>query len=124
MLFQGEPEEVRFVTTAPPLALEAAAPFHAVTLGRSAPDRLRVVERLLPADEPFGDGAQVVLSRAVARFRLRYRDETGRWQERWDGKTAAGLPTAIRVELTVREGGRSRSVAGFLVPIVLGKRAT
>ena len=124
VLFQGEPEEVRLVTTAPPLALDApATPFHAVTLGRPTTDRLRIVERLLPTDEPFGEGLETTLSRAVTTFRLQYRDEAGAWLDRWDGKTAAGLPTAIRVELGFRMGGRSTDPVPLVVPIALGKEA-
>jgi len=125
VLFEGDGEEVRFVTAAPPLALNAAAaPFHAVRLGRAEePDRLRVVERLVPTEEPFTDGAELVLSRSVTVFRLQYRDGAGVWQDRWDGRTAAGLPTAVRVELTVRSGSRSQSVPPFLIPIALGKVA-
>lgn len=122
VLFQGSPEEVRFVTTAPPLALDApAAPFHAVTLGRAAPDRLRVREKLVPAEEPFDEGAEAVLSRSVTGLRLEYRDESGAWQDSWDGKEKAGLPTAVRVGLTLGAEGRARSLPPLLVPIALGK---
>ncbi len=127
MLFQGEPEEVRFVTTVPPLALDApAAPFHAVTLGRTEPDRLRVVERLVPNEAPFSEGLETTLSRAVTTFHLQYRDEAGAWLDRWDGQTAAVLPTAVRVELAVRTGrkdGAGPPVTSLVVPIALGKEA-
>lgn len=124
VLFVGEPEEVRFVTTAEPLALDApAAPFHAVTVARADTDRLRVVERLVPAQEPFGEGPEAVLSRSVTVFRLQYLDETGAWLDRWDGRTAAALPSAVRVELAVRIGARVQGVPSFVVPLALGKRA-
>jgi len=122
VLFQGEAEEVRFVTAAPPLVLDApAAPFHAVTLGRTQSSQLRVVESLVPAEEPFRDGPQAILARSVTSFRLQYLNAARGWQDQWDGKTAAGLPLAVRVELTVRSDGRSQSVPPFLVPIALGK---
>lgn len=124
VLFQGEPEEVRWITSAPPLTLDApAAPFHAVVLRRGGEAELRVVERLLPAEEPFADGPHTVLSRSVTALRLQYRDDQGVWQDRWDGQTAAGLPTAVRIEVTIRERRRPSSVVGFVVPIPLGKRA-
>jgi type II secretory pathway component PulJ len=123
VLFEGEPGEVRFVTTAAPLALDVpAAPFHAVVLGRSGSGRLRMLERLVPAESPFEDGAEAVLSPTVADVRLAYRDESGAWQERWDGGAAAGLPTAVRLELTLGAGDRTRALPPIIVPIALGKR--
>lgn len=121
VLFEGEADEVRFVTNAPPLVLEApTAPFHAVILGRKGSDGLRLVERVVPAEEPFAAGPEHVLSRSVARFSLAYRDEAGTWQERWDGKEAGGLPSAVRVELAV---GTARTAPVVIVPLPLGKRS-
>lgn len=120
VLFEGEPEEVRFVTSAPPLTLEApAAPFHAVVLGRKGDDALRLVERLVPAEEPFAPGPERVLSRSVTRFTLAYRDEAGAWQERWDANEAGGLPTAVRFELRV--GSALQGTPAVVVLLPLGK---
>jgi general secretion pathway protein J len=122
VLFQGESEEVRFVTSAPPLALDApAAPFHAVVLGRKGEDGLRLIERLVPTDDPFALGPERVLSWSVTRFTLAYRDESGQWQESWDGRDAGGLPTAIRFELAV--GGLARAAPAVVIALPLGKRA-
>jgi general secretion pathway protein J len=121
VLFEGEPEEVRFVTSALPLTLEApAVPFHAVVLGRKGDDALRLMERLVPADEPFAPGPERVLSRSVTRFNLAYRDEAGAWQERWDAKEAGGLPTAVRFELRV--GSATQATPAVVVPLPLGKQ--
>lgn len=121
VLFEGEPEEVRFVTNAPPLMLDVpVAPFHAVVLGRKGHDALRLIERLVPSDEPFAPGPERVLSRSVTRFSLAYRDESGAWQERWDGREAGGLPTAVRLELAI--GGLVRAVPAVVVALPLGKR--
>lgn len=121
VLFEGEPEEVRFVTSAPPFALDApAAPFHAVVLGRKGQDALRLIERLVPSDEPFAPGTELVLSRSITRFSLAYRDESGTWQERWDGREAGGLPTAVRLELGV--AGLARAAPVVVVALPLGKR--
>jgi hypothetical protein len=121
VLFEGEPEEVRFVTSAPPLTLDApAAPFHAVVLGRKGQDALRLIERLMPSDEPFAPGPERVLSRSVTRFSLAYRDESGAWQERWNGQEAGGLPTAVRLELVV--GSIVRATPALVVALPLGRR--
>ncbi len=121
LLFLGEPEDVRFVTTAPPLALDVpAAPFHAVTLRRAGERELRLVERLLPAEEPFPDSPAIVLTGSVTAFRLQYRDEQGAWLDSWDGKTTSKLPSAVRVELTLRGRDQAERAAAFVVPIALG----
>jgi type II secretory pathway component PulJ len=121
VLFEGQPEEVRFVTQAPTLVLDApAAPFHAVVLGLKEPEVLRLAEQLVPATDPFAPGSERVLSRAVTRFKLAYRDELGLWQERWDGRNAGGLPTAVRFELEVKGAGAAPAV---VVPVPLGKRS-
>jgi general secretion pathway protein J len=121
VLFQGEPDEVRFVTNAPPLTLEApVAPFHAVVLGRKGDDALKLSERLVPNDEPFAPGAERVLSRSVTRFSLAYRDENGAWQEKWDGREAGGLPTAVRFQLVV--GSVARTAPEVIVALPLGTK--
>jgi general secretion pathway protein J len=122
-LFQGEADEIRFVTSAPPLVLDVpAAPFHAVTVRRTSDDQLRLVERMVPADEPFGqEGARAVLSRAVTGFKVEYRDGEGAWVDRWDPRNNRGLPAAVRVALTVQPKGQNERTATFVVPIALGR---
>jgi general secretion pathway protein J len=121
VLFEGEEDAVRFVTTTPPLVLDApAVPFHAVTLRRTEQGELRLTERLVPAREPFGDEPHVVLSRRVAALRFEYRDDEGLWQTRWD-RTENSVPVAVRVALRVREPGGGERQATFVVPIVLGR---
>jgi general secretion pathway protein J len=121
VLFEGEPDEVRFVTNAPPLMLEApAVPFHAVVLGRKGQDALRLIERLVPSDEPFAPGSERVLSRSVTRFTLAYRDESGEWQERWNAREAGGLPTAVRLELAI--AGLGRATPPLVVALPLGRQ--
>jgi general secretion pathway protein J len=125
VLFEGEADEVRWVTTAPPLLLDApAVPFHAVTLRYTNEGELLLTERLVPTDEPFGDEPHIVLSRSVSALRLEYRDDQGSWQSRWE-KANNALPTAVRVGLTVREPGRgTERAAAFVVPLALGKSAS
>lgn len=125
VLFEGDREEVRFVTTAAPLLLDApAAAYHAVTLRHTEEVELWLTERLVPAEEPFGDAPHVVLSRSVKEFRLEYRDKEAAWQPRWDPRDKKALPTAVRVELTLRDPGRGGEKSfAFVVPIALGKGA-
>lgn len=124
VLFQGEDDELRFVTGAPPLLLDApAVPFHAVVL-RRVEHELRVVERLVPNKEPFPDGPPLVLSRSITDFKLEYRDAQGLWQSRWDGQSAAAIPVAVKVELSIQSRGRPATTATFVVPIALGKETT
>jgi general secretion pathway protein J len=120
VLFQGERAEVRFVTTASPLVLDApTTPFHAVTLRHTSDNQLRLIERLVPADEPFGGGPETVLARSVTELRVEYRDNDGLWADRWDPRLTTGLPAAVRVQFTFREGGRPERTATLLVPIPL-----
>jgi general secretion pathway protein J len=122
ILFVGEADEVRFVTSLPPLFLEApAVPFHAVTLRHVADDReLRVTERLVPNDEPFGEDPHMVLSRGIETLRFEYRDDEGNWQDRWERNRNA-LPVTIKVELTLRDAGRGERTVVFMVPVLMGK---
>jgi hypothetical protein len=99
-----------------------AAPFHAVVLGRKDPDTLRLIERLVPSDEPFAPGPERVLSRSVTRFTLAYRDEDGVWQDKWDAREAGGLPNAVRVELAV--AGLPQTTPALIVMLPMGKQAT
>ena len=113
VLFE-EPEEVRFVTSAPPLTLDApVAPFHAVVLGRKGQDTLRLIERLVPSDEPFAPGPERVLSRSVTRFTPRLPGR-GRRLAGASGtrREAGGLPTAVQVELAVAGLARTTPRAG------------
>jgi general secretion pathway protein J len=121
VLFEGEPDEIRFVTNAPPLMLDApAVPFHAVVLGSNGQGALRLVERLVPSDEPFTPGLERVLSRSVTRFTLAYRDESGAWQERWNAREAGGLPTAVRLELAI--AGLGRATPPLVIALPLGRQ--
>jgi general secretion pathway protein J len=125
ILFLGEAEEVRFVTSTPPMFLEAPAmPFHAVTLRHVENDReLRLTERLVPSDEPFGEDPHLVLSRAIAGLRFEYRDEEGLWTDTWD-RTRKALPVSVRVELKVHDPGRGDRTTVFIVPLPMAKDAS
>lgn len=123
VLFQGEAEQLRFVTTAPPVALEGGgAPFHAVVLGPVTTGRLPLRERLLPAEAPFEGGVETVLARRVSHLRFAYRGADGTWRDRWDGQAAEGLPVAVRLELAVGTGRWGAVPPTTTVSLALGKR--
>jgi hypothetical protein len=83
---------------------------------------LRLVERLVPTDEPFPSGPERMLSRSVTSFTLAYRDEAGAWQERWNAGEAGGLPTAVRFELRV--GSAVQAMPAVVVSLPLGKQGS
>jgi general secretion pathway protein K len=74
---------------------------------RRVDEELRLSERLLPTEEPFADAEPSVLSRSVTALRLQYLDESGEWQDAWNGAEAGGVPRAVRVELSIRARGRT-----------------
>jgi general secretion pathway protein J len=125
VLFEGEPDAVHFVTSAPPLVLSSpVAPFHAVALGRTSSDELRIEEKLVPTEQPFREGTPTVLSRGVTSLRFQYRDADGLWQDRWDARSAGGIPTAVRVDLSLKAGRRGPALPSLVIPLALGKLPT
>jgi len=123
ILFEGEPHRVRFVTAGAPLALPGSIAFHAVTVAWEPNEGLTLTEKPLPAEEPFAGGTRLTLDREVSGLRLSYRDESGAWQEAWDGGAAEGLPTAVRLDLQVRFRQRTEPLPSLVILLPLGKGA-
>ncbi len=112
VLFEGAPDRVAFVTSAPPFPGADSIAFTAITLGLSkAPGAsgLALTQKALPNDKPF-DAAltPVFVDGVVTGVRFRYlKDSKGQWMEEWDAATEKTLPLSIEVTLTILHAGRS-----------------
>lgn len=120
VLFEGEPRRVRFVTAGAPLTLPGSIAFHAVTLAWEAEEGLTLTEAPLPAEAPFAGGTRLTLDREVSGLRLSYRDETGAWQETWDGGATGKVPTAVRLDLHIRFRHRIEALPSLVILLPMG----
>ena len=57
--------------------------------------------------------APVTLIGGVRQLRMRYRDDEGRWRDRWDATQIVDLPRAVEMVIDTGDGGRVRQL--FLV---------
>lgn len=123
VLFEGEPHRLRFITASASLTIPAPIAFHAVTLAFDEDEGLTLTEKPVPAEAPFEGGTRLVLDPEVRALGFSYRAEHGGWQETWDGHEAAGLPTAVRIDLAVRFRDRIETLPSLTIPLPLGKGA-
>jgi hypothetical protein len=89
--------------------LPAPLAFTAVTLSVDEGERpgLAIREKALPNDDPFEEGAPIVVDPSLTAVRFRYlRDTEGSWEERWDGAQERMLPRAVEVTLTTLVAGQ------------------
>ena len=111
LLFEGAPDRVAFVTSAPPFPTTAPIALTAVTLSQEAGQvpGLAVRQKPLPNAQPFDLGLQPTLvDGTVSEVRFRYLRESDRaWTERWDSVQEKALPLAVEMTLTLLEEGRS-----------------
>ncbi len=111
LLFEGAPDRVAFVTTAPPFPTTAPIAFTAVTLSQEVGPvpGLAVRQKPLPNEQPFGLGLQPALvDGTVSDARFRYLRESDRaWTERWDAAKEKALPLAVEMTLSIVQAGRS-----------------
>jgi len=104
IVFDGEPEQLGFVTAAPAVPPAAPIAFVAIRVARED-DGLTVRQRVMPARDPLEGAPSVLRDPVVTALRLRYlRRENGEWNDRWDGADEQGLPAAIEVTLTTPQG--------------------
>lgn len=104
LAFEGEPERLAFVTTAPAVMLPVPIAFVALRLERDE-GGLSVLQGALPAREPFQDLTLALRDAAVRGVRFRYRrTEDGTWTDRWSGANEQSLPAAVEVTLTTARG--------------------
>lgn len=110
LLFDGTPDRVAFVTSAPPFPGVDPVAFTAVTLGLAAGSApgLALTQKILPNDTPFDAGLPpLFVDGTVADIRFRYlKGSNGEWVERWDAVSEKALPLSVEVTLTVLQSGR------------------
>ena len=111
LLFEGAPDRVAFVTTAPPFPTAAPIAFTAVTLSHAVGQMpgLAVRQKPLPNDTPFDLGLPPALvDGTVNEVRFRYlRGSDQVWTEKWDAVQEKALPVAVEITLSVAQAGRS-----------------
>ena len=112
MLFEGAPDRVAFVASAPPFPGATPIAFTAVTLGLStaaAAPGLALTQKALPNEKPFDTAlTPVFVDGVVTGVRFRYlKDSKGEWTDRWDAAVEKTLPASIEVTLTILQAGRS-----------------
>jgi hypothetical protein len=121
LLFEGAPDRVAFVTSAPPFPTAAPIAFTAVTLSQDAGPvpGLAVRQKPLPNGEPFDRGLQPALvDGTVTDVRFRYLRELDRaWTESWDTAQEKALPLAVETTLTIVHAGRSAPQPPLLVSL-------
>ena len=106
LVFEGEPERLAFVTTAPAVTPAAPLAFAALRLERDE-GGLAVLQGVLPAREPLEDLAPALRDATVRGVRFRYRrTEDGTWNDRWSGANEQSLPAAVEVTLTTSRGAQ------------------
>jgi len=125
ILFEGDPERLSFVTTAPPFPMTVPIAFTAVTFalegGEAAGLGLR--QKPLPNTDPFERLAPILLDGSVTAMTFRYlRDVAGSWEERWDTAAEQRLPRAVEVTIATSVRGREIEHPPFIVPILAGTR--
>ena len=112
VLFEGAPDRVAFVTSAPPFPGADPIAFTAVTLGlakAAATPGLALTQKALPNDKPFDTAlTPVFVDAVVTGVRFRYlKDSKGEWMDQWDAAAEKTLPLSIEVTLTILQAGRS-----------------
>jgi prepilin-type N-terminal cleavage/methylation domain-containing protein len=100
ILFEGEPDRLGFVTTAP--AVPPAAPIAFVAVRLALEDSgLTLRQGVLPARDPLEGTKPALSDTTVTAVRFRYfRGKDGAWREHWSGADEQGLPAAVEITFT------------------------
>lgn len=118
LLFEGEPDRVAFVTTAPPFPAAEPIAYTAVTLSHDAGAGLAIRQKPLPSDKPFERLSPAVVDGTVTAVAFRYlRDSDRTWTERWDADKEKAFPLAAEVTLTIVQAGQSVQQAPLIVSL-------
>lgn len=123
VLFIGEADRVRFVTQAPPSPFALPIAFTAVVVGVESDEEqargpgLVIRERALPNREPFTKAEVVYRDPDITSVELGYLDDTGTWRDDWDAQKNNAMPSAVRLTLGTRVGGRTQPLTSITVPV-------
>jgi general secretion pathway protein J len=115
LLFQGEESRIEFVTQTPPFPLSIPIAFTAVVVALESGEGLVIRERALPNRNPFTDAAVVLRDPSVTALALRYMDEGGGWDSRWDDEK--NTPRAVEITLETTLNGRSERLPPLTIPL-------
>lgn len=122
LLFFGEERRLEFVTQSPPVSSDVPAAFAAIVITVGDGDErpgLVIRQRVMPNRNPFSDAAVVFHDPAVTSLTFKYLDESGAWQDTWDGRDKV-LPRAVRITLGTTMDGRQETLPPLTVSLRAG----
>ena len=106
VFFDGQPDRITLVTTAPPIPAAIPIAFTAVHVSRDE-QGLAVRQLALPNLEPVDRMAALLVDPAVVALRFRYLgEEAETWSDRWEMSGEDSLPRAVEIRLTTAIAGR------------------
>jgi len=123
VLFIGQGDRLQFVTQTPPSSFALPIAFTAVVVGLESDDEhgqgpgLVIRERALPNREPFTKATVVYRDPDITAIELGYLDDTGAWRDEWDAQKNNAMPSAVRLTLGTKVGGRTRPLTSITVPV-------
>jgi prepilin-type N-terminal cleavage/methylation domain-containing protein len=120
LLFFGSETRLEFVAQSPPAPFAAPIAFAAVVLTLDeSPERpgLVVRQRALPNRNPFTDAEVAFHDPTVTALKLQYMDESGSWQDAWDGANDKTTPRAVRITLGTALNGRTELLPPLTVSL-------
>jgi general secretion pathway protein J len=125
LLFLGSEKRLELVAQSPSVPLPTPIAFTAVviTLDETAERTGLVIrERALPNRNPFAEAEVVFHDPTVTSLALQYMDESGNFQDAWDGTEAKTLPRAVRIALGTTLNGQAQTLPPLTVSLPVGAR--
>jgi len=120
LLFFGSDTRLEFVAQSSPAPFPTPIAFAAVVVGfDESAERpgLVVRQRALPNRNPFTDAEVVFHDPTVTELKLQYMDESGAWQDAWDGANDKTTPRAVRITLGTTLNGRTERLPPLTVSL-------
>lgn len=108
VLFVGSENRLEFVTQSTPFPFDVPVAFAAVVIAMGESNEqpgLVIRQRAMPNRYPFREAKVVFHDPSITSLAFKYLDESGSWQDEWEGRQQ-GTPRAVRITLgtTVRGG--------------------